>query len=98
MREMENAVIENAAQDHRGGKCRKRKCGTRLQGWKMWERKMREKDLMLTEVNKFCLSQTCPRFDTIQATVYAYNVLNGVISLHRNTASRLYSMKTDTCV
>ena len=41
----------------------------------MRERKMREKDLMLTEVNKFCLSQTCPRFDTIQATVYAYDVL-----------------------
>ena len=26
---------------------------------------MREKDLTLTEINKFCLSQTCPRFDTI---------------------------------
>ena len=27
-------------------------------------KKMREKDLPLTEINKFCLSQTCPRFDT----------------------------------
>ena len=77
MREIKNAGKENAAQDRRGGKCRKRKCGTRLQGWKM-----REKDLTLTEVNKLPLSQTCPRFDTILATVHAYDVLK-----HRNTAS-----------
>ena len=64
---VENAEKENEGKECRGGKCGKRKCGTRLHGWKMWERKMWEKDLTLSEVNKFCLSQTSPRFDTIQA-------------------------------
>jgi len=35
---VENAGKENAAQDRRGGKCRKGKCGTRTQGWKMHEK------------------------------------------------------------
>ena len=42
MREVENVGKENEAQDCMGEKFGKEKCSTRSEGWKIWEKKMRD--------------------------------------------------------